>query len=81
MRGLLAEVYIELSGGRQSAFTLQNAEVRMEQAAIEVVTERATILPPRISREEIDAHRSFVARLGERAFWLKTKTFGSGDGG
>lgn len=67
---LLAEVYIELIGARQAQFLLSQ-----EPAAIHVPGEpiviRARPLPlaPRLSAEELAAHRSFVATLGEAAIW------------
>jgi DNA polymerase III subunit epsilon len=78
---LLAEVYIELSGGRQSTFTLQSVEIRVEQTAIDLVSERPAPLRPRLTQDEIAAHAAFVAKLGDRAFWLKTTARESGGRG
>ena len=75
---LLAEVYIELSGGRQSAFTLQAVEVRVELAAIDVISERPEPLRARLTPKEIAAHAAFVSKLGDRAFWLKSALWPSG---
>ena len=77
---LLAEVYIELSGGRQSAFTLKAERAPENLISIEVLTERPDPLPPRISRDEHTAHRSFIAELGESALWLRNTRFRSGSG-
>jgi len=68
---LLAEVYIELAGGRQSALLLQTATVSVERVVLDVQKERAAQLPPGISSEEIADHEKLVARLGERALWLR----------
>ncbi len=77
---LLAEVYIELSGGRQSAFVLKAEQAPEKLISIEVLTKRPHALPPRISRDEQAAHRSFIGELGERALWCKNTRFGSGGG-
>jgi DNA polymerase III subunit epsilon len=68
---LLAEVYIELSGGRQSAFALQAIEVRAEEVVLEVQTERTAELPSAITSDEIAAHAGLVAALGDKALWLR----------
>lgn len=69
---LLADVYIELIGGRQTAFSL--TEVRETRVVQEVRTAvraraRATPLPPRLTEREIDAHNELVDRLGDKALW------------
>lgn len=69
---LLAEVYVELSGGRQSAFSLQTVEIRVEQVSLDLVTERSAPLKPRLTREDIASHEAFVAAIGEKAFWRKS---------
>lgn len=70
--GLLAEVYVELAGGRQAAFSLlSNAEV----AALALggrrvpARPRPVPLPSRVTEEERAAHRAFVATLGATAVW------------
>jgi DNA polymerase-3 subunit epsilon len=67
---ILAEVYAELTGGRQSALLLGAAE-RSGRAAAAVTTLRArpAPLPPRTSAEEQAAHAAFVAGLGDKAVW------------
>ena len=72
--GLLAEVYIELMGGRQAAFglevavTAQTAEI---DVVVAVVTPRPQPLAPRLTPEERAAHAAMVASLGEKALWLR----------
>ena len=68
---LLAEVYVELSGGRQSTLVLAN-EIKVVQKteAIEV-RPRAQALPSFLEAEEENAHRSFIGKMGEKALWLK----------
>ncbi|GAB4361407.1 MAG: DNA polymerase III subunit epsilon [Oricola sp.] len=74
---LLAEVYIELVGGKQAALGLETREAdspRGGDTASEsgqiVLRARPAPLPPRISQEEIEAHRRLVAGLGDNALWL-----------
>ncbi len=70
---LLAEVYLELIGGRQTALILE-ASVGRATAATAVVTSQAGLrrpspLPPRLSEAERHAHLLFVEQLGEHALW------------
>jgi len=63
---LLAEVYLELIGGRQAGFDLVQAEARAAAAAS---ASQAQIRPPRIldapSIEELAAHAALLVRLKE----------------
>jgi DNA polymerase-3 subunit epsilon len=63
---LLAEVYLELIGGRQAGFDLVQAEARAAAAAS---ASQAQVRPPRIldtpSVEELAAHAALLARLKE----------------
>ncbi len=71
---LLAEVYIELNGGRQADLGLGTAPgegPRGSAAARKVVRPRPEPLPPRIGPAEIAAHAAFVATLGSNAIWLR----------
>lgn len=72
---LLAEVYIELIGGRQTALGLGGPEasnVRV-QTSQEMVVLRARPVPlaPRLTIEEAQAHAALVAKMGEKAIWMK----------
>lgn len=73
---LLAEVYIELIGGKQAALGLDTF-VSGPSAAIEVSTVEITIrqrpapLAPRLTEAELAAHGQLVKSLGENAIWLK----------
>ncbi|MFT3690712.1 DNA polymerase III subunit epsilon [Paenirhodobacter sp.] len=70
---ILAEVYLELIGGRQPGFGL-NIETR---AKTDVVSEdwrprpRPQPLPARLTQAEAEAHAAFVAKMGEKAIWLR----------
>lgn len=66
---LLAEVYAELAGGRQANLGLVTS-VREEFSVSTVVTiSRKTEQTSHLSDNERDAHRKFVATLGEKAIW------------
>jgi DNA polymerase-3 subunit epsilon len=71
---ILAEVYLELVGGRQPDLVLAG----QADAKPETVTlpdwrprPRPKPLPPRLTQSENSAHAAFVAALGEGAVWLK----------
>jgi len=63
---LLAQVYIELTGGRQIGLGLVD---ETDDAKIESVAGTVTIREPRVARphsaaiEELDRHRAFIAKL------------------
>jgi DNA polymerase-3 subunit epsilon len=68
---LLAEVYIELTGKRQTRLSLVDETIGTAQqtgGAI-VVKVRPAPLSSRVTDAERDAHRAFVATLGEKAIW------------
>lgn len=68
---LLAEVYLELIGGRQTALILE-ASVTKKAATVvaaQIAQQRPIPLPPRLTDEERSAHAAFVAGLGEHALW------------
>lgn len=67
---LLAEVYIDLIGARQSSLILAETRQGASVGAIETGRRvRETPLAPRISEEDRAAHRAFVATLGDKAVW------------
>ena len=69
---LLAEVYIELIGGRQAALGLEVVSVAVEGVAIvstSHILPRPTPLAPRLTEAEIAAHEAMVAGLGDKAIW------------
>ena len=72
---ILAEVYLELIGGRQPDFGLSsNATGSPGQAQAEHewrAMKRPNPLPSRITADEKAAHAAFVEKLGEDALWLK----------
>ncbi len=68
---LLADVYIELIGGRQASFGLAEAGSATRRAARgqAIVLQRPTPLAPRLTEEDIRAHAAFIQELGEKAVW------------
>ncbi|CAN2534943.1 DNA+polymerase+III+subunit+epsilon [Methylocapsa aurea] len=69
--GLLAEVYAELMGGRQSALILQaDAATLAEEAGGEFLRSRLHRLEPLLTEAERAAHEVFVATLGKAPVWL-----------
>jgi DNA polymerase-3 subunit epsilon len=74
---ILAEVYLQLRGGREQRLAFEVADLALENEVAHPVQfvrrePRATALASRMSAEEIAAHEAFVATLGPNALWLKT---------
>ena len=73
---ILAEVYLELIGGRQATLGLaETVEVRVNGSdgslAIRV---RPAPLATRLTDVEREAHAAFIATLGENAIWLSYRS-------
>jgi DNA polymerase-3 subunit epsilon len=69
---ILAEVYLELIGGRQPDFALSlNQGGGTSDAPVWRPRPRPAPLPPRLTDAEAAAHAAFVAGLGEEALWKK----------
>jgi DNA polymerase-3 subunit epsilon len=73
---LLAEVYIEMNGGRQAALGLVGAEQPKTAADVEddiVVIDQARprSLPSRLTDEDAAAHASMLASMKGKAIWQK----------
>jgi DNA polymerase-3 subunit epsilon len=70
---LLAEVYLELTGGRQAALTLATAASAERRAVMRrgVTLVRQRPLPPRLTAGEREAHASLIAEIGKNAIWLR----------
>ncbi|WP_436643718.1 DNA polymerase III subunit epsilon [Microbaculum sp. FT89] len=71
---LLAEVYIELIGGRQAALSLVETASGSRGGADETRSARPVPLAPLISETEKAAHAAFIAKLGPDAIWRKYRT-------
>lgn len=73
---ILAEVYLQLVGGRQPDFALATIDSQSTKNTAGLpetwrARPRATPLPPRLTPDESAAHQAFVAKLGDAALWLK----------
>ncbi len=69
---ILAEVYVELLGGRQPDLDLSQATDATIVAASQTTTaQRPAPLSPRLSATDVTAHQAFVKDLGKKALWLK----------
>lgn len=72
---ILAEVYLELSGGRQKALfaapVAEDGAPREGRVTAHPARRRPEPLPSRLTDAEIAAHRAFVATLGDEPVWLR----------
>ncbi|WP_170335786.1 DNA polymerase III subunit epsilon [Ruegeria arenilitoris] len=69
---ILAEVYLELIGGRQPDFGLSTSAASAAGGDDDWrPTPRPTALPSKITAEERAAHDAFVEKLGENALWTR----------
>lgn len=74
---ILADVYLELIGGRQPGLVLSQTSTGPKAGEIETgwrPTPRPAPLPSRLTEEESAAHMAFVEGLGNAALW---KRFGA----
>ncbi|SEL71028.1 DNA polymerase-3 subunit epsilon [Roseivivax marinus] len=72
---ILAEVYLELIGGKQPDFGLSQSQSSGAAAAADAdwrPRPRPEPLPSRITDEEKAAHAAFVEKLGDKALWART---------
>ncbi len=69
---ILAEVYLELIGGRQPDLVFaQSASAGQSAEHAERIGARPEPLKPRVSDDEAEAHRQFVAELGDDSIWSR----------
>lgn len=66
---LLAEVYVELIGGRQAALSLAASLPHTETNASRHVRKRPAPLVPRLTEADRAEHQRFVETLGTDAIW------------
>ena len=69
---ILAEVYLELTGGRQVALELvaeSRTAISGTVGGMPVARQRPHPLPPRLTEAELTAHLALVASLGAGALW------------
>jgi DNA polymerase-3 subunit epsilon len=69
--GLLAEVYAELMGGRQSALQLQVNGATVSRSTNDLLRQRPAPLAGRMTAEDAEAHRNFVGSLGKSPIWAR----------
>jgi len=73
---ILAEVYLELIGGRQPDFALSTTDQTTSAGSVSQSNwrpqPRSNPLPPRLSEQEAAAHAAFVEAMGDGALWLKS---------
>ncbi|OCO99589.1 MULTISPECIES: DNA polymerase III subunit epsilon [unclassified Ensifer] len=72
---LLAEVYIEMIGGRQAALGLVSSKstgqsIELDDAPI-TIGQRPRPLPNRLSEADLAAHAALIAKIGAKAIWAK----------
>ena len=69
---LLAEVYLELIGGRQTVFSMPAAASHPNRSlpSAQVLLVRPRALPPRLTEDERMAHLQFTQDLAATALWL-----------
>jgi DNA polymerase III subunit epsilon len=72
---LLAEVYVELIGGKQASLVLETVVESQQRIDLDVafisIGARPRPLLPRISEAELAAHAKLVAELGDAAIWKR----------
>jgi len=72
---ILAEVYLELIGGRQPDLALAQSTVASGGPRIDSAwrpSPRQTPMPSRVTKEEQDAHAAFLEKLGADAMWRQS---------
>ena len=73
---ILAEVYLELVGGRQPDLTLAALNVTSPQSGAHAQnwrpTSRPVPLPSRLSHDDRTRHSEFTAKLGDKSIWRKS---------
>ena len=66
---ILADVYLELLGGRQTTLGLGSNVVLLRRESAGVVRQRPRPLPPALTAAERAAHAAFVQTLGDASIW------------
>jgi DNA polymerase-3 subunit epsilon len=68
---LLAEVYAELMGGRQTAMLLSVERKVAALSNAQLLRQRPAPLAARLTAREDEAHRAFVIGLGKAPIWKR----------
>ena len=66
---ILADVYAELTGGRQTALVLGQAASDLRKGSAQKAGPRPVALDSRLTEAEKAAHAAFIAELGDKAVW------------
>jgi DNA polymerase III subunit epsilon len=66
---ILADVYLELLGGRQTSLGLGSNVIALKRETQDIVQPRPRPLAPAGTADERAAHAAFVATLGSAAIW------------
>ncbi|WP_455481983.1 DNA polymerase III subunit epsilon [Bartonella sp. B35(2025)] len=77
---ILADVYIELIGGKQGVLGFNdNSHIDVDtqnyKNALYAVKTRPKILPSRLSAQEKSMHADFIKKMGDKALWKQFKIF------
>jgi len=74
---LLAEVYLELLGGKQASLTLESGATtdlsrNLQSETVTITTKkRPAPLASRLTQSDVSKHDAFIETLGENAVWKK----------
>lgn len=74
---LLAEVYIELIGGKQAALTLESSKetVSSDASADDVMNHAVRARPKKLvsplGKADREAHEAMIKKIGEKSLWLE----------
>ncbi len=68
---LLADVYIELLGGKQRGldFKQEDGPERIDTFKKKIAKKRPNVLSPRLNEQEKAAHKAFIDSLGQDTLW------------
>ena len=66
---ILAEVYAELMGGRQTSLALDPAAMERALTPTGAQRGRDTVLAPLLTMVEAAEHADFIATMGKKALW------------
>ncbi|WP_273719660.1 MULTISPECIES: DNA polymerase III subunit epsilon [unclassified Bartonella] len=71
---ILADVYIELIGGKQGVLGFNNKkrddeDIKNNKDALYAIKSRPQPLPSRLSTQEKTMHADFIRKIGEKALW------------
>lgn len=68
---LLAEVYLQLNGGRARSLGLDAKTLEVESNLVPIAKQRPTPLEPLLTQDEREAHEAFIASMGDEMLWQK----------